>query len=64
MQTEDVIKITSISLICKAIALYCPLKIGAFNCPIKEILYFTLYTSHAENIIDNCPNFIIEIWVY
>ncbi len=46
LQAEDTMKIVFISLICKCMqvfALYCLLKIGASNCPIKEILYLLTY---------------------
>ncbi len=43
MRTEDVMNITFIRLFVNVFkyALYCLLKIGALNCPVKEILYFT-----------------------
>ncbi len=44
MQTEDAMKITFICLfvnVCKFMLWIASKKIGVFNCPIKEIPYFT-----------------------
>ncbi len=47
LQTEDSMKIVLICFkfvnVCKIFALYCLLKIGAINCPIKEILYLLYF---------------------
>ncbi len=55
MQTEDVMKITFIFFICKCLsvcALYCLPKIGAFNCPVKEIHWsFSFLIMHGVNFL-------------
>ncbi len=47
MRTENVMKSTFIRLFVNVYALYCVLKIGAFNFPIKGITFLSLVSTES-----------------